>query len=98
MNDVMLDRERACLLVIDVQDILLRQVKDRVAESMIKRLKLILSVFKKLGLPVLWTEQYAKGLGPTNSELAELMAEIATPVDKLAFSCMRVEEFRDRLA
>ena len=39
---------------------------------------------KILGLPVLGTEQYPQGLGPTVPELAE---RLGTPPSKLTFSC-----------
>jgi hypothetical protein len=42
--------------------------------------------FKVMGLPVYYTEQYPKGLGPTAKIILEELGEIK-PFDKMSFSC-----------
>jgi nicotinamidase-related amidase len=70
------------LLVVDVQEKLLPFItgNDRVAWN-IRRL---IDGAKILGLPVVATEQYPQGLGPTVPDLAQRLGEIPS---KLTFSC-----------
>ncbi len=70
------------LLVVDVQERLIGAIgrHDRVVFN-VRRL---IDGAKILGLPVVATEQYPKGLGPTVPELAERLDDIPS---KLTFSC-----------
>ena len=49
-----------------------------------------------LEIPIILTEQNPKGLGPTISELFDLMPDI-DPVPKMSFSCCGDEGFMGRL-
>lgn len=49
-----------------------------------------------LGIPVLITRQYPRGLGDTVAEIAEAVGE-HTPIDKLTFSCLAEPVFRERI-
>ena len=51
---------------------------------------------KVLGLPIILTEQYPKGLGPTIPEIRRLLSDV-DPVEKICFSCTGSEEFVRRL-
>lgn len=93
----MLDRSTTCLVVIDVQDSLLKLMPDKTVAEVVANLSMTIRVFKKLGLPILWTEQYKKGLGGTTQALDDLLQGYAAPLDKVEFSCMQVQEFRDQL-
>lgn len=71
------------LLVIDVQDKLLVKMPD--APALIRDVAFLIDAARLLGVPVRATEQYPKGLGPTNAELTRRL-----PPDmpsKVAFSC-----------
>ena len=90
-----LHRDRAVLVVVDLQEKLLSAIheKERVLESGL----LLIRAARELELPLVLTTQYEKGLGPT---VGEVLAEApgARPVDKVAFGCFGSEEFRARLA
>ena len=79
----MLDVSRTALIVIDVQERLLKVIdhNDDLVESVAK----LIRGAKALGLPIVHTEQYPKGLGPTAGQLAELLD--GQPIVKTAFSC-----------
>ncbi|UCE28439.1 MAG: hydrolase [Candidatus Coatesbacteria bacterium] len=47
---------------------------------------ILIKAFRRLGAPVVVTEQYAKGLGPTVPEIASALGEFE-PVEKMTFSC-----------
>lgn len=80
----LLNREKTCLLIIDLQEKILK-VMDSPEEVLSNTLKLIKGV-QILNVPVFITEQYPKGLGPTITEISELLSSQA-PVQKLTFSC-----------
>lgn len=76
--------KHTALLVIDVQERLVPAIfeKDRMLLNTLKSIK----AAKALGIPVVYTEQYPKGLGITMAELREDLGD--SPVyEKTAFSC-----------
>jgi len=94
MSDTgLLMRDEAVLVVIDVQDKLLRNTLDW--EETLERIKTCIKVAKIFGLPLLFTEQYPAGLGPTNGSLKELVEEWA-PIEKVWFSALG-SPFADKL-
>jgi nicotinamidase-related amidase len=78
----------SALLVIDVQEKLLAAIPQ--APALLLNLTLLLDVARRLDVPVLATEQYPKGLGPTAAAVAERLP--AGPPAKVAFSCVAVPE------
>jgi nicotinamidase-related amidase len=82
---VKLDRSRAALAVIDVQEAFRTAVLDfgRTARNT----AILVQGARRLGLPVLVTEQYPKGLGHTVPEVAEHLDGIS-PIEKVAFSAV----------
>lgn len=80
-----LDREDALLLVVDVQVKLSAAMPLDVWPRFEKNLLLLVTAAKRLGLPVVATEQYPKGLGPTVPGLRDLLPE--PPLEKMEFSC-----------
>jgi len=76
------------LVVIDVQERINAAMADQVH---LPRITVLHRAFTALGLPVLVTEQYPKGLGPTVPGLAELLT--GPPLVKDTFSCARDEAF-----
>ncbi len=85
-----LQAEKCALVVIDVQEKLLPPIFNK--ETLVKNSALLIHAAKILGIPVLVTTQYAKGLGNTVPELASLVSEV-TPVDKTEFSCFGKDAF-----
>src|SRR5229473_1376001 len=89
-----LARRSAALVVVDVQERLLPQIfeQERLIENTVRLIKGVTI----LGLPVLTTEQYRKGLGATASELAAVIPGFA-PMEKMAFSACGAKEFKQVL-
>lgn len=81
------------LLVIDVQEKLIRLVPNHA--RIVWNLRRLIDGAKLLSVPVLGTEQYPQGLGPTAPELAD---KLGTIPGKLAFSCVGCEETVRQLA
>ena len=85
--------ETSVLVVIDVQDKLL--VKIPTATSLVANAGFMLDVAALLEVPVMATEQYPKGLGPTTAELARRLPT-SLPA-KTAFSCCGAGTFLEEL-
>jgi isochorismate hydrolase len=82
--DKLLKPEITALLIIDIQERILPVINNyqQVVENTIKLIK----GFKTIGLPMYYTEQYPKGLGPTISSIADELGELK-PFNKMSFSC-----------
>ncbi len=80
-----LDRGDALLLVIDVQVKLAAAMAQPAWAQFEKNAQLLVRAAQRLQLPILSTEQYPKGLGPTVPGLRELLKD--PPMEKLEFSC-----------
>ena len=88
-------RERGLLVVVDMQERLLPVMYNaqEVEENILK----LLALAKTYQWPVLLTEQYPKGLGRTVEGLKKELGDLYSPIEKVSFSCMGSEAFRDRI-
>jgi nicotinamidase-related amidase len=91
-----LHRDQAVLVVIDVQEKLCRAMSDKVLERLVGNAGILMEAAAELGMPVVATEQYVKGLGQTLDPLRERLTEPA--LEKMTFSCCGDQAFLDRLA
>jgi nicotinamidase-related amidase len=66
------------------------------AEALIRNSRMLIRLATILEIPVLLTTQYARGLGQTVPEIAELLPNLRA-IDKLEFGCFGREEFRTAL-
>lgn len=90
----LLSREKSVLVIIDVQEKLFPLIHDK--ERVLKNLRKLIQFAKIVGMPIILTEQYPKGLGRTISEIKEILQD-AQPIEKVDFSCFGSEKFRDVL-
>jgi nicotinamidase-related amidase len=94
-----LEPETTALIVIDVQERLAAAMPPPQLEALARSAGVLLAAARVLGVPVLATEQYPKGLGATLPDLApKLEAAGATRFEKLTFSACDAEGFVTRLA
>lgn len=80
-----LDRANTAVLVIDVQSRLTPAMPPDALARVLKYARALVGAAKELGLPVLATEQYPKGLGPLVPELRDVLP--SPPLEKVHFSC-----------
>ena len=80
-----LDRARSAVLVIDIQSRLTPAMPPDTLARVVKYTRALCGAAKELGLPVLATEQYQKGLGPVVPEVREVLP--SPPLEKVHFSC-----------
>lgn len=80
-----IERDNAVLLVVDMQDKVLNLVPDHAAIR--ERCQWLAGLARDLGLPVLASEHYARGLGPVTPALHALVGD-GQIVQKSYFSCL----------
>jgi len=86
-----LDRERAALVVVDIQEAFRKAVPsfDAVAGSAAT----LVQGAEAMGIPIVVTEQYPKGLGHTVPEVADHLPIGLKPIEKVRFSAAEAEGF-----
>ena len=86
----MLQRDRTALVVVDVQEAFREAVGE--FEAVARNAAVLVRGARILGLPVLVTEQYPRGLGETVPELAAHLDGV-TRLEKVVFSAARADGF-----
>ena len=91
MSGAKLDPERAALVVIDVQEAFRKALPsfDEVASATATLVQGAASI----GIPIVVTEQYPKGLGATVAEVAGHLPHGVEPVEKVRFSAAEADGF-----
>ena len=91
---MMVERDDSLLLVVDVQQRLAPAISGR--DEAVAAIEKLVKVARRLDVPVLATEQYPKGLGPTIEPIASLLPNDAR-VEKLHFNASRESTLQERL-
>ena len=89
-----IDRKKLALVIIDIQDKLYPSIHDKesVKENVIK----LIEFSKILGIPIVLSEQYPRGLGETIQEIKDALPDYG-PLEKNTFSCCGEGDFETRL-
>jgi nicotinamidase-related amidase len=90
-----LDLKQTALVVVDMQESFRQHIND--FADVAARIALVAHAAQLLGLAVLVTEQYPKGLGRTVGEIRAVLPEGFEPIEKTAFSSCGAQEFVARL-
>ncbi len=77
-------RENTVGLIIDIQERLLPVMTDN--DKLLKNCSILISGLQELGIPLVVTQQYTRGLGETAKEIRSLIPDFS-PVEKREFSC-----------
>ena len=88
-------KERSCLVVIDFQERIFPFIHEN--EKLLKKVPVLIRGLNALGLPVMVTEQYTKGLGFTVGPIAGELEGIER-IEKSSFSCCDEPRFSLQLA
>jgi nicotinamidase-related amidase len=86
--------DNTALLLIDFQERLFPVMQDK--EKLLNNVVKLTKGAVALELPIIVTEQYPKGLGPTIPEIKGLIPDLK-PVEKVCFSCCDEPAFMERL-
>lgn len=91
MTAAKLDRERAALVVIDVQEAFRKAIPG--FDDVARGVAALIRGAEAVGVPVVVTEQYSKGLGRTVPEVADQLPQGVEPIEKVCFSAAEAEGF-----
>lgn len=89
-----LNIENSLLLIIDVQEKLVNTLDK---DIIVKRTASLTNAAKILGIPILVTEQYPKGLGSTVSQVKQNLSENTKIFEKTSFSALKEPGFTEIL-
>ncbi|HIT99715.1 MAG TPA: hydrolase [Candidatus Copromorpha excrementavium] len=87
-------RDDTILVAIDFQERLMPVMQDK--EELAERSARLLKGMKALGVPVLVTQQYTKGIGETVEQIAEALEDFEH-IEKTSFGCMNNGEFAEKI-
>jgi len=87
-------KEQSAGLVIDIQERLFPFIYQN--DILTVNAGILIKGMQALGMPIVVTEQYTKGLGPTIQPLQQLFGEPG-PIEKMAFSCCDDQAFMKHL-
>lgn len=93
-NEKILLRDNTALLIIDIQEKILSVMHN--PKMVIDNTLKIIKGFKKLNLPIFYTEQYPKGLGPTAASILKELEGLSA-IQKMTFSCYGADNLFQRL-
>jgi isochorismate hydrolase len=87
-NPIILKKETTALLIIDLQERILPVIRNY--ETVLDNTVTLIKGFKVMQLPIYFTEQYPKGLGPTSQKILNELYGY-TAFQKISFSCSGAE-------
>lgn len=93
----MLEAQLTVLVVVDVQAKMLPAITTSPQETIIDKIRRLVGAADVLDIPILYTEQYPKGMGPTDPRVTAMLSSSTGPIVKSACSCWRDEGFRSAL-
>jgi nicotinamidase-related amidase len=85
-----LTADNTALLVIDMQERLFPVMHEK--EKLLRNMLKLIRGAQVLEIPVVLTEQYPRGLGPTLPEIKKLLPDVS-PIEKVSFNCCDEEVF-----
>lgn len=90
-----LSRSRAALIVIDIQDRLLPSMPEVRRADVVRNTRILIQAADTLGLPIVASQQYPRGLGPTTQAIEDALAQARQVhrFDKLEFSAAAAPAF-----
>ncbi len=87
------------MLVVDVQDRLASAMSSPAMSQLVANAALLLEAARLLGVPVVASEQYPKGLGPTVAPIAEKLGALGVqPIEKLTFDACAEPRIAEAIA
>jgi len=90
------DAAESVLVVIDIQERLAKAMPDKPLQHLVERTGLLLQAARLLDIPVLRTEHYPKGLGPTLPDIEQQLHK-DHKIEKTCFSCCDASGFEQTL-
>lgn len=95
MDNFILYKQDVILVIVDIQERLAAAMGER--QKVISNCLHLISAAGLMQIPVLLTEQYPKGLGPTVNEITDILKTFES-TEKIAFNCCKEPAFLDKIA
>lgn len=95
MHRFTLDKEEVLFVIVDIQEKLAAVMSER--QKVIDNCLHLIELAKLQKIPVIITEQYPKGLGPTVTEIRNVLDDYK-PVEKITFGCCDEPSFLERIS
>lgn len=89
------ETENSLLVIVDVQQKLMNVMSN--SEACAAKVRLLANALTLMQVPVIATEQYPKGLGPTINSVREVLAPDTPFIEKSSFSCCGADEFNQQI-
>jgi nicotinamidase-related amidase len=100
LSPLSLSRHRAALLVVDIQERLVPAMPAEISARVVKHTSILIDAAARLGVPIVVSQQYPKGLGATLPAIEDVLAAVAKDggaqlhrFDKLEFSAAAAPAF-----
>lgn len=94
LDNSLLKAQDSILAIIDIQEKLIPAMPQGVGESVVNNAAILATAARECGVPVIVTEQYSRGLGPTVALLKEALGPDAPQsIDKVVFSALQHPAF-----
>lgn len=97
MRPLKLSPDTTLVLAIDLQERLAAAMEPTALAALRRNAVILLEGAKALGVPVIVTEQYPRGLGPTLPDIAATLPPGTRAHEKTAFSCLDDPAIREAL-
>lgn len=94
-NEKICHVENSILLIIDIQERLASAMPSNILDDVIKNTNILVQAANELGIPVIHSEQYPKGLGNTVTSITDNLAKNSHNITKTSFSCSNADGFND---
>lgn len=87
----------ALLLLVDIQERLVSAVPPEIGPQVVRNAGILTAAAREFNFPVMVSEQYPRGLGPTVEPLRQALPD-CEPIEKVEFNCCKVPGFVEKLA
>lgn len=87
--------ENSLLVIVDVQQKLMNVMSS--SENCLAKVRLLANSLALMEVPIIVTEQYPKGLGPTVDAVKDVLPANTPFIEKSAFSCCGADDFNVRI-
>lgn len=96
-HPMFLETTDSILVIVDIQDKLYNTMDAVLKENMLKNVPILVEAANELGIPVIVSEQYPKGIGPTIEPIKSRI-KTADYIEKVDFAATEVADFTSLLA
>ncbi len=95
-ENFILAKEQTFLMLIDIQERLFNSMEYDIRKNVVRNIGILIETAETFSIPIVVTEQYARGLGPTIPDIKSHLSGIEA-CDKTCFNCMLDDAIEKRV-